>query len=154
MAERGMRYRRCLSNELKGYRCVYVAHIYFILAFIFYNLKVSSLVRAWKISRGPHKLSFLSPPSFFMLHTVVPLMRLVTDQLSAGVQHNYLSFRFFHLLQNTQTLWRWDKADSKNTLLTWANSVWGEISFKQHFALKHEFDKSMYVCAQGEWVSW
>lgn len=89
-----MRYRRCLSNELKGYRCVYVAHIYFILAFIFYNLKVSSLVRAWKISRGPHKLSFLSPPSFFMLHTVVPLMRLVTDQLSAGVQHNYLSFRF------------------------------------------------------------
>lgn len=73
--------------------CVCGRTYLFILScfFFFYNLHVSSLVRLWEMSQA-HTSSLFSPSFFFTLHTVVFLMRLVTDQLSAGVQHNYVSF--------------------------------------------------------------
>lgn len=84
----------CSANELRGtVVCMCQVLLIYLLypAFYFYNLQVSSLV-SLRDEPGPHRLSFLSPPSFFTLYTDVFLMHRVTDQLSAGLQHNYVSF--------------------------------------------------------------
>lgn len=85
----------CLSNELRGtVVCMWQVLLIFLFypVFYFYNLQVSSLVRVWEMSQAHTSSLFSPPPSFLMLYTVVFLMCLVTDQLSAGVQHNYVSF--------------------------------------------------------------
>lgn len=105
-----------------------------------YYLFILSCFLAWEMSQA--HISSLFSPSFFTLHTVMFLMHLVTDQLSA--EPNYVSFHISTYLRIRKHYG--DETKQNDSLLTWANSVWGEILLKQHFALKHESLINVHTC--------